>query len=146
MQMQMQMTHKAQFWLVLAFALVNLMGCTAANHQHLLRKHVDRYNQQLRWSLMEDAQSFVADAYTEAWRKSHLRKNTQLKVVSIEPRLVKVTQVKPPSAFFKTKIVWYLESDMRVQESIWQQEWRFEQNRWRLLTEKKQNGDSAVWP
>jgi hypothetical protein len=130
----------------LVFLLPVILGCSAANHQRLLRKQVDRYNQQLRWSLMDNAQGFVSAEYLDNWRKSHVEHQKNLKIVSIEPRLTKMTQVKPPSAFFKTKITWYLEDNMKVQQSVWHQEWRFDKNQWRLITEKKLGGVSSEWP
>ena len=133
-------------WLTISLLIACLLGCTAANHQRLLRKNVDRYNQQLRWALMEDAQSFVDAEYLENWRTSHLGGQNNLKIVSIEPRLIKVTQTKPPAAFFKTRIVWYLEGNLRVQESLWEQEWKFHKSKWMLMSEKRLDGDSQKWP
>ena len=134
------------FCLALALVLPMILSCSAANHQRLLRKQIDRYNQQLRWSLMENAQAFVSAEYLSKRQKSHLEHQKNLKIVSIEPRLIKITQVKPPSAYFKTRITWYLEDNMKVQQSVWNQEWRFVRNGWQLITEEKLGGKSTEWP
>ena len=133
-------------WLGLGFVIALQAGCGVANHQRLLQKHVERYNQQLRWDLLDNAQGFVSAEYLKAWRSSHLESKRNLKIVSIEPRLIKVTEAKPISAFFATKITWYLESNMTVRQSMWNQEWRSEKNQWRLVKEAKMKGNGAQWP
>lgn len=134
------------FLLGFGVVMTSQAGCGVANHQRLLQKHVERYNQQLRWDLLENAQGFVSADYLKDWQSSHLESKRNLKIVSIEPRLVKVTEVKPISAFFTTKITWYLESNMTVRQSIWNQEWRFEKNQWRLVKEAKVKGNGDKWP
>ena len=134
------------FLLGFGVVMTSQAGCGVANHQRLLQKHVERYNQQLRWDLLENAQGFVSADYLKDWQSSHLESKRNLKIVSIEPRLVNVTEVKPISAFFTTKITWYLESNMTVRQSIWNQEWRFEKNQWRLVKEGKVKGDGSKWP
>ena len=95
---------------------------------------------------MDTAQTFVDANYLEAWQKSHLNSRTNVKLTAIESKLLSVSQTQPPVAEFKTRISWYIEGEMKVRQSVWQQTWRFEKNRWLIVSEKNLAGVQDVWP
>ncbi len=133
-------------WLVVSGMLCAILGCGAADHQRLLNKRVYSYNQQLRWALMDTAQSFIDAKYLEDWRNSHLKSRTDVKLTAIDSKVISVSQTQPPVAEFKTKISWYIEGEMRVRQSVWQQTWRFEKNRWLIVSETNLTGTQGLWP
>jgi hypothetical protein len=132
--------------LIISCTFLSLLACGAADHQRLLNKRVYGYNQQLRWSEMDSAQSFVDAKYLEDWRACHLKSRTNVKLVSIQSKLLNVTQTQPPVARFKTRISWYIEGEMKVQESTWEQTWQFQDKRWMILSEKSLTGSAGIWP
>jgi hypothetical protein len=134
------------FWMILSALFCLMIGCGAADHQRLLNKRIYGYNQQLRWSLMDTAQSFVDSKYLEDWQRSHLKSRKDVKLTAIESKLISVSQTQPPVAEFKTRISWYIEGEMSVRHSEWRQTWRFEKNQWLIISEKNLSGDQNVWP
>ena len=132
--------------LLISCTFLSFLGCGAADHQRLLNKRIYGYNQQLRWSEMDSAQSFVDAKYLDDWRACHLKSRTNVKLVSIESKLLNVTQTQPPVAKFKTRISWYIEGEMKVQESTWEQTWQFQDKRWMILSERNLTGNDGVWP
>ena len=95
---------------------------------------------------MDTAQSFVDAKYLEDWRNSHLKSRTDVKLTAIDSKVLSVSQTQPPVAEFKTKISWYIEGEMRVRQSVWQQTWRFENNRWLIVSETNLTGTQGLWP
>ena len=133
-------------WVIFSILICSTIGCGAADHQRLLNKRVYGYNQQLRWSLMDTAQSFVDVKYLEDWQRSHLKSRKNVKLTGIESKLISVSLAQPPVAEFKTRISWYIEGEMSVRQSTWQQTWQFEKNRWLIVSEKNLSGEQSVWP
>ena len=113
------------------------LGCGATQHQRILHQTVRSYHQQLRWSLLDEAGTYVAPKLEEKWRQNHLNQKLPIKIVSIERRALGAAAGEPPTAKFEIKIKWYVEGEMKLQESYWRETWRIIDFRWQLIEEKR---------
>ena len=133
-------------YISLSLVIVCSVGCGAADHQRLLDKQIYSYHQKLRWSLLDQAQNYVAPAFLETWRSAHLNNSQDLKLTDIEPTLLEITQTQPPRAHFRVKVTWYRNGQMTIRQSTWDQEWHFIGSRWKLMKEKNLAKTTTDWP
>ena len=130
------------FWL---FALS--LGCGATQHQRILHQTVRSYHQQLRWSLLDEARTYVAPKLENEWNKNHRIQKLPIKIVTIDRRSLGAATGEPPTAKFEIKVTWYIEGEMKLKESYWRETWRIVDFRWQLIEEQRSKNTIGIgWP
>ena len=142
MRLDMMRNRGLIFWL---FTLC--LGCGATQHQRILYQTVRSYHQQLRWSLLDEARTYVAPTLENEWSKNHRLKKLPIKIVSIDRRTLGAPTGEPPTAKFEIKVTWYVEGEMKLKESYWRETWRIVDFRWQLTEEQRaENTSGRGWP
>lgn len=122
--------------LCLALAAATLCGCMIQNNKDKLSTSLKKYNAALRWGAMDRAAEHVAPGNRRALLNR--REFGELKVSQCEIGSVRLHG--KGLAIATVRIDWYMVRNPRLRTSFVEQQWRLDDGRWRIASQRLVGG------